>query len=435
MARRVLGNTWGGAAVWRAGPVGLVLLAAVLAPPSAGATGDGPPAAKADGGASPERIRRWFRERMREVKESTGAAPSVQEFKAIRDRAEAELVKAGDMPEGVMGAVYEDLRAMQEPVASADDLVQIARARRDGIRSAKVRWVSVFDGEGLSPEWPTHMVQKGEMTVKRPRVLVQESLGPSEDETGFQRTLSFDGEEERSRTLPGPGDTWTNLISGFVGLDEYFKQGNPFFEALLVDSEESYQFSQPDHDLVKLVSGWDGPPFVQEKLERVNGRDCLLVTDLIRQVYLAPDLGFAPVRYYSQGQTADFSDFRDCGDGIWFPFSMALSLKRGGKVVRKIAVTVGACQINPPVDDSTFVDIFPRGSSVQDNLRHVTYRVGSIPSLAGTLDGLVTNRPASRPWWLIGLNVVIITCVVLATVVVRRKGKRAALPSEGHPGS
>lgn len=97
-------------------------------------------------------------------------------------------------------------------------------------------------------------------------------------------------------------------------------------------------------------------------------------------VMIDPSKGFLPVTLEMVGQnqkiTSSFvtSDFRDVGNGLWFPYRWVDSdYVNNRRIVAEVARTL----VNTAIADSRFDIVFTRGTMVEDRILGVRYEVGT----------------------------------------------------------
>ena len=382
-----------------------------------------------------KKAERWMLEELRKEDAKSGA-PTYSYYLKLFEAARERFLQGEAITIECAAPVLDEISRMQEPLVSQSELRSFVEARRDSLWSLRVTWNSEVEGAGGMQGPAGHISRQGEFVFKGSKVYYREKHGPSAGSLKEEQTLAYDGAVLRKRFVPEEsGQQPLNTEDRFGGLDDFYRPGNPLRESLLVNSEAGFESPFGEFDLVKLVGG---PLFIQEKPEVVEGISCVLVTDTFRQVYLATDFGLAPVRYVrrtfrttSEGDnvkaidtthTLTSTEFRDCGDGIVIPFRTEQIVAEGDRIQAKTVTVVTRCEVNSDVDDSLFVNIFPRDSIVHDDIHKVIYAVSKKPSIAGTLDKVIQERSGSR-LLLIVVNALVI-CGVIAYLWIRRTKRR-----------
>jgi len=137
------------------------------------------------------------------------------------------------------------------------------------------------------------------------------------------------------------------------------------------------------------------------------------------RLWLDPDKNYLPVKYHvwfeKQGRT--FPD-RDCeidlaevSPGVWAPVKMRMqlyakdpdnSIFRQCMAINELSVVREKSRFNVPLADELFVNTIPRGTTVVDKIRNVTYTEGAsdpdtyLAHLAAEGKGAVASLPAAE---------------------------------------
>ena len=150
-------------------------------------------------------------------------------------------------------------------------------------------------------------------------------------------------------------------------------------------------------DLINLLE--DQASVVQEQLEKINGIDCLLVTNGLTKVYLDPERGFSVIKVtgtdYQRDETKriylgkhkqysrTFHELVDYGNGIWLPKYIE---EIDTKYNNHNRYTIRELKVNEPVEESIFEKIFEDGNHIVDETTGLTYVLGSPKSIERTID-------------------------------------------------
>jgi hypothetical protein len=145
-----------------------------------------------------------------------------------------------------------------------------------------------------------------------------------------------------------------------------------------------------------------------EKDEMVDGRQCLVVADLMSRFYLDPQRDFSVVQ--SEGYRLEYSDtghlvgrrlgarsklfdLRDHGNGIWIPYrAVSEDFDSSGNVTHRSTIDVSHVEINKGLDDDFFTGFVPDDTPVADTITGLAYLYGERPSINDLLKATAKSK-------------------------------------------
>ena len=153
-------------------------------------------------------------------------------------------------------------------------------------------------------------------------------------------------------------------------------------------------------------------PYVFEKVETVDGRECILVSTFSMRVYLDPGMDFAVTKIESfeprfrmgiNNSSFTFSgmdltarrvlkNFRDYGNGVWLPTDIENEYYTNGNITRRELIQIKSLEINPKLDKDFFTNIAPDDAFVIDATRGLVYKQSDSPSINALLQATVKSK-------------------------------------------
>ena len=228
----------------------------------------------------------------------------------------------------------------------------------------------------------------------------------------------------------------------------YFYQINmPLFSACLLD-ENRYGYAFPfGDDIVQFLSR-KGFAHVFKQEKTINGIRCLVVLNEMCRFYLAIEKDLSPVRYelFSLRMKADlnpsssierfagrslifrrdFSNFVDCGNGIWIPLVIEDTRFSEDNRTDVVRVNVKDVQINKGIPDAFFTDVIPDDAMVADGIRGLVYRQGDHASIEGLLKETVKSKRVFIFQYIsVTIGILLILIWITVKYLAYRKRKKA----------
>lgn len=252
---------------------------------------------------------------------------------------------------------------------------------------------------------------------------------------------SYNG--ENFRRLVFSVDGTPNLIVSERGyMSNFFMPYAPLQQSMLFDMES---ISMPNawYDFLHFVKSRS--PYVFEKKEEVNGRECVLLVSGSMRVCLDPDMDFAitKIEGFEHKMRIDNNDFvissmeltvrrvlknfRDYGNSLWLPTNIENEYFTDGTIVRRDIIQVKSVEINPHLDKDYFTDIAPQGTFVLDGTRGIIYDIGDSPSINNLLKKTVKSK---RVFILQYISVTVGILMILIWIIVKYLAYRKRKNSE-----
>ncbi|MDQ3331006.1 MAG: hypothetical protein M3552_10175 [Planctomycetota bacterium] len=320
---------------------------------------------------------------------------------------------------------------VQRPQISADDLAEILRTQRSGLRSLHAAYVVEYSAElpvdSKPSQAPPHIKCDFAFDGSKARFVRTVTRDGRLDERVLE---AYDGRVLR-RTLIVPGHKTNSAIMSLDSRSRFFAPGNPLLSAGLINSSMDLGEDDAESDAAAFAR----MTFVYETPVEVSGTGCIVVGNNNRQWYFSPEHSFAALEYHSGGVRFDqgtgrfvrsdtFSRVANSGlenisPGLWLPRTSTYELSRNGTVVEKYSTTVSSYKVNTELRSSLFTDVIPDGAYVADGVQNATY-VSGRANVDERLDTITEKPPQRAAWrWLVAANVGLLSIVVLAFVVRR----------------
>ncbi len=368
---------------------------------------------------------------LRHFAKSAGHAPTDKELIRFASAPGVTIQLPGELP-----PLLTELRRMQKPEIAKKELADLVESKRASIRSlhdsiaTHVQWL---DSTGsIKRSWEGHFDFWGSGNkVRLDNQGIAETPAPHPSVKPSLFLQSYDGKVVRNVLFLAKAPV--NAAIEPLGLRSQFYMASVLAAAGLGNSLIEGARA-PGSDLVQFLR--DQGVFILEHKEDVGGEPCLVATNVWQRAFLSPSRDFSLVRFeyddYVEGNGAggvfrglyqrsvhQFKELKDCGNGIWLPavFEQVNYSKQGKSEYRETETFQGV-EVNKPISDSVFTDIFPLGIMVRDYIRGVSYRFGDRASIEKTLQEVALNKSGWRASLVI-LNA--IALLVLVTVFVTRR--------------
>ncbi|GHT16039.1 hypothetical protein FACS1894170_13480 [Planctomycetales bacterium] len=232
----------------------------------------------------------------------------------------------------------------------------------------------------------------------------------------IQDRWSYDGEKIINlRTIPA-----LPAQGGFSSADNLSRFSNPWIPVVLAGLFDSKSCNVPaplldivmylDGDLGQgTLTGPDGKkidtsPPTFEKIEILDGRECIAVSDTVHSKYFDIGRDFSLVQSDTfdlvtsdlpqgrvlTGRTLSsrmkFFDMKNYGNGIWMPSRIETSyFDNKGGVIRQDKITVTSLNINKGIEDTYFTDFIPDDALMSDAISNMVYKYGDHASIGDLL--------------------------------------------------
>ena len=269
-------------------------------------------------------------------------------------------------------------RETQRPIFSKDDLKEIFEAKISSIAT----------------HYSEHTVQTISNDVNTfneyiyafdgRNVYIKKSEGKSLDDLELSSIRAFDGKVWRSLSMTAKGSPYGHVEENDYRQGIYIEKN--ILKLSMLQNPPKKELAHPSYSLVNNLE--KEYYVVQEKLVQYDGRECILITDGVYDIYLDPQIGFSVVRIDSLILTEDvngnvngrrrnyeriYSDFNDFGNNLYLPQKIEeVYLERGEKKI----TSVSKMQINEDVPNKLFSDIFVDGTFIVDAIQNIAYVKG-----------------------------------------------------------
>ncbi|QGQ25629.1 hypothetical protein F1728_24395 [Gimesia benthica] len=348
-------------------------------------------------------------------------------------------VEAGASPDEFM-ACWKILLKEQQPVVSKSDLIELIKAKRASIHDMyckyKFQWEELDENDELSE---TFRVENSffRSGVKL-RMHAKNWKGSSPKPTDSDISYNGDYVQYVDFSLKTPNAS----ISKLRGYNDFYFPYDVLANAMLLNSDVDLGLkgARP-YDLLEMLGG--KYTLLLQRLEEVDGRECLVATDTMFRVYLDVERDFSVIRFesvslvldssvvakiidYQLDYTRRFESMKNYGNGLWLPHKIETTSLKDGKVINRQITEVSEMTVNEGVNDNIFNDIIPKGAFVFDSIQNASYRYGENQSIEGTLEDEMKNavKRGQTQWALIIINIVFV-CAMIGWMLWRRHSQDA----------
>jgi hypothetical protein len=284
-------------------------------------------------------------------------------------------------------------------------------AKRRAIETARFRFTVQDETRNAAGVLAVSNYKTCDYLMKGNKVKISSRSGRAPDRLGRLIVRSYDGEV--SRTYMGPEDAVlpTGRRDKPRPLSEYIEFDSPLALQMLVDSKAALRQKFFSIDLPALLDEFGQ---VLEKPETVNGRkalQCIQGAAPVTIVSVDPERNFAVLSFQNNvmlpdvagvltlvtpRSVCDCSLFQDCGYGIWLPrraqwtqWSVQAALEGRQVVEQRREVEVNLMEINKPVDDAEFIQIFAPGTPISDHIAAEDYHAGTVDDVDRALSSTI----------------------------------------------
>jgi hypothetical protein len=350
-------------------------------------------------------------QKVQKAEADTNSPPGPIEVTHLIYEARAELSK------DQIRDIWRAWRQAQRPDVSKDDLIRLARGRRQAIGTLDCRYtIQRFDGQGKGRGTGMAPYEEARFAMDGSKARLERSEGSGPDGLGNLSVFSYDGQYVRFFRDDGERRPY-GFVDQFRSRMIFFNSsgGLMHYQMLLKADEMSLLFVELS--LEEFLG--DNVTVVAQRPYRIGGRPavlCVFGTPPSQAVWLDVERGCAVLKlvhfdYVWDGGSVDVNpgsvrlaeDFTDYGNGIWLPSKTTIyqvppgtDLDQPDKFIRREELRVLECVVNKPVEDAVFRDIFPAGTNVSDTVANVAYIKGDIPDSGPELSEFV-ERMLAQP--------------------------------------
>ena len=342
---------------------------------------------------------------------------------------------AGRTGELFVGVVNE-----QNPMISKESLLRLVEARQHSISDFRTKY-TVFEEEfGDGSNFGVSRKTSYEYAGSGNKIYFAYEYPDGDDNRESAGIRSYDGERIISLFTYHDGNLHAGIQEPDTGvLMGFFRVSMPLSLAKLFDTRLC-GFSGVEGNLMLFLQS-DRLYGIFEKKEMVDGRECIVVADLMSRFYLDPQRDFSVVQ--SEGYRLELSDtghivgrwlgsrsklfdIRDQGNGVWIPYRAIMeSFDSSGNITSRSIVDVSFVEINKGLDDDFFTGFIPDDTPVADATTGLAYLYGE---RLGFLQEVVKSN---RAWFLQYISLTVGCILILLVVIVKYikyfKRKRAGL--------
>lgn len=288
-------------------------------------------------------------------RDSAGKAPSIDLYYSIAEREQ--------LSNSERSKIYLAIVAEQKPLLTIGNLISILETKRDSIQSFRCKY-SVSSKPGVTFEYA--------FDGRKIRLSDGDPSLP----------MSYDGRVRREMI-----GSRSAIVDARSHMDNFHRTKMPLAKAMLFD-EKMVDVDSRSSNIVEFLRGRHYTVF--EETPEVDGRKCLLVSNLGYNIYFDIERNFAikklesvkakeadGIKTYSVKGVSLHSGFEDFGNGMFLPFKITTD-HGNGNVTEVVAEEM---EINPEIEDALFSDIIPDGTLVDDKVRDLLYIQGKDVSI------------------------------------------------------
>lgn len=359
--------------------------------------------------------------RLNEIHDTTGVAPTIHQFRDLLSSPETALSS------GERNDVRMVFARLQSPDVTVEQLVELWGVKQAAISAFRCNYRRTVESKNFAEQRKAASV---DMLVSCRRVLTVAEYGRELDALAPPLTVAFDGEYERVFRIDRNGDK-TGVVRWMTDYNQVFDTTSPLPAYYLTDSIVAFGEAHQELDLREHLKQF--AYIVQEARESLGGyHDLIVLATLGWTFWIDPHTGMSVVRSEkaafefnrssgrlepSDGnvQVGEFSNFHDLGDGFFFPFRIVKTQSRNGVVDFKSVTELSHAELNPTIHDEQFAEIFPRGTSVTDETRGISYLAGERATISGLLD---KHTPRQRQSFRVLLSIASLSVILLSVIWV-----------------
>ncbi|MDR2409793.1 MAG: hypothetical protein LBE13_17020 [Bacteroidales bacterium] len=354
-------------------------------------------------------------EEIREFRKVHGFPPTMADYFIYLKR-----LPENTIDENTSKKILPEIFRQQQPRISVTELLKVFRTKREAIDNYSLKYnvlIKHFDSQNNFSRKEESVCEYS--ACKNKLLLDKTEYSTTEGIVRYRK--AYDGEfiytlRTSNSTPPQAG------VSLPHSLGTFFHPWMPLTLAGIFDTKKC-NFADVDYDMVMFLEGdffngrmVDGvkllvPPYVFEKSEKIEGRECLVVSTLMENQYFDSDRDFSLIRTDRFRPIASNSsngpiltgrvlssktilhDLHDYGNGIWLPDRIVKDYyDNKGMLSRQDTVTVSSIEINKGIDDTYFTDFIPDDVIVSDTANKAVYRWGERDSINSLIKDTVKSK-------------------------------------------
>jgi hypothetical protein len=347
---------------------------------------------------------------VREYRNKHGHPPTMVDYFSYREQLELQSIKTG-----AAEIVFDEILAQQKPIISRSELLELFISKRHSLRDYIVKYNVHIESWQNTVE-----VMTCEYAFKNNKLLFDVIRQSEKD---LHSRFAYDNEKvitlyEKTNVPKQAGIQKEN------GLGLFLQPQMPLFVSGFFDSKV-FGFPYNNTDVVSFLTGPfitlpDGTktnlvPFVFEKLEIIDNRKCIVVSDFNVSMFFDIERDFSLIQRdgYHQVMTTSSSgetmlssrelvartrlyDLTDYGNGIWLPSKIEIERFSKPRIPHALQdkvifsakheiVNVSSIQINQGIKDDFFTDFIPNDAFVSDLDNKLVYKQGDKASINSLL--------------------------------------------------
>jgi len=388
---------------------------AVLRPDKTEAVGvevrDHPREALAAMFGGPSDIAQHYIDKLNEIKEKTGRAPTLNEFRKLLTNTNPRLSIQD------YRFVQAAFITMQSPQLTLEDIRILRASLRNSISTFRASWtVEHTWNMRVDPSVENFKAGKFDFWMDSGKLRYDARHGIDLNSLQVTEARSYDGNVER--VFDSDATRKGAVIHPLISVSYYFHPENPLWLAKLIDTQR---------DLGKTEGGLENfqnrYAYPLEEAVVFNGADCVPLVEQDTVYYLDPKRNYAfcgmeAGRYFfdqerggliESGQYAvHFLDgLKDCGDGIWIPTLSTETKYTQGTPDSVKTIKVSLVEVNQPIDASIFEQVVPSGVDVFDGTRGIAYVQGRSKTVENNVERAIEPRRSPLALYVIAVNLAV----------------------------
>jgi len=334
---------------------------------------------------------------------------NIAEYKTINNIAMPlkvfeDLITQKKLNVGEARAAYIELMGSQDPIINKEQLKELYKAKIESISNFYCEYSSTLEKDGKAS------LKRNIFAFDGDKVFAEIRDGPNQNSLQVKTRSSFNGSTWQNMQLNNEATLTDTTADDYAG--EITKQSlrksiyisNDYLKYCSLAMTPNGMQAIQAFDLVAFLE--QDLTTVQEKLVNEDGRNYLVVADVLREYYLDPKMDFATTKFvdyeysseanYSQKEIAyqrTMSDFADCGNSIWIPQKIT---QTNVKYDQEESIVLTSYKINTTLEDSMFDNIFPDGILVKNQILEVAYITGYPKVTEAHLDDLLDAKVYSK---------------------------------------
>jgi len=294
---------------------------------------------------------------------------------------------------------------IQNPLISQENLLKLVEARQKSIDNFRCRYTVYTEmiGENLNSDANKITYEFACSKNKLYFAYEPNNIAGTNDPS---KKIAYDGEKILSLLCYNNGQLHAGIEKPDAGsLLDFFQSQMPLTLAMLFDTN----FLEIDMYFSNLMSFLRKERLyaIYEKMETIDGHDCVVVADLTMRIYLDPKKDFSVVQ--SDVYRQEFSDgnlvgrlllsrsklfnLTNYGNSIWLPSKIVIeNFDEFEKVIVRHIVDVSFIEVNRGIDDKYFTNFIPDDTFVADTMKDMVYIYGDHASIGGLLKDVIKSK-------------------------------------------